>query len=399
MKRAQATTIALLTLVVWAPRAEAKGLVGRWTCNVAGQQAALVFRANGTLVFQGEASRYTLVPGGFRVQDEDGITSYRYRLTGNTLVVQGAEGAYRCTRGGAPARGGAAVPSPAPARGGAAPRAPSPAAPAPRGPVVGARGSAKIGRGMAGNTFWGFKFKPPAGWKFRQDNEGVLLGHDTIAGAIIVFPHYLTGIRAVNAQMQQGLHEKGTSIRPTGAISARGKNMLVTECGGTTEGQSAKGYAIGTLSPYEGGAFILALTTPAKYGAPLRKAAEAIARNMRYFKTNDAKLARIFVGRWANYSGNNQGGTLRNYTFRADGTFGDDRETSYNINTPDSNIGAYGRGGGRARWKVRGGERQGRILLIFPNGNQNHIDYRVHVQRGQTYWREYFFNGRLFRKQ
>jgi len=264
---------------------------------------------------------------------------------------------------------------------------------------VGAKGSAEIGRGTAGNTFWGFKFKPPAGWKFRQDNEGVLLGHDTIAGAIIVFPHYLSGIRAVNAQMQQGLQEKGTSIRPTGAITARGKNMLVTECGGVADGQAVKGIGIGTLSPYEGGAFILAVTTPAKFGPPLRKAAEAIARNMRYFKTNDAKLARIFVGRWASYSGNNQGGTLRNYTFNADGTFTDDRETSYNINTPDSNIGAYGRGGGRARWKVRGGERQGRILLIFPNGNQNHIDYRVHVERGQTYWREYRFNGRLFRKQ
>jgi hypothetical protein len=264
---------------------------------------------------------------------------------------------------------------------------------------VEAKGGNRNARGMAGNTFWGFKFRPPAGWKFRQDSQGVLLGHDTIAGAILVFPHHLTSVAAVKAQMRKGLHEKGTSIRPTGAITSRGKRMLAVECGGTTGGHPARGHAIGTLSPHGGGAFIIALTTPAKYGAPLRKAARAVARNMRYIKTGGAKIARIFVGRWANYSGGSGGGTLRNYTFRADGTFSDSRETSYNINTPDSNIGAHGKGGKRARWKVRGGERQGRILLFFPNGNHGHIDYRVHVRRGKTYWREYFFNGRLFRKQ
>ena len=278
-------------------------------------------------------------------------------------------------------------------------RARTPSPPAPKGPVVGARGSSKIARGMAGNTYWGFKFRPPKGWKFQQDSKGVLLGHVTIAGVFLVIPHYLTCLRAVRTQMKQGLHEQGTSIRPTGAITARGKNMLAVECGGVTQGQTAKGRAIGTLSPYGGGAFIIAVTTPAKYGAPIRNAATAIARRMRYFKTGSAKLARIFVGRWANYSGGSGGGTLRNYTFRANGTFSDDRETSYNINTPDSNIGAFGKGGNRARWKVHGGERRGRILLFFPNGNRGHIDYKVHVRRGQTYWREYFFNGRLFRKQ
>jgi hypothetical protein len=262
-----------------------------------------------------------------------------------------------------------------------------------------ARGRGKPARGMAGSEYWGFKFKPPAGWKFRQDNKGVLLGHDTIAGMILVFPHYLNNMAAVKAQMRKGLHEQGTSIRPTGPITARGKRMLEVEGGGVTGGQKARCHAIGTLSPHGGGAFIIALTTPAKYGAPLRKAARAVARNMRYVKTGGAKIARIFVGRWANYSGGSGGGTLRNYTFFADGTFSDNRETSHNINTPGGNIGALGKGGNRARWKARGGERQGRILLFFPNGNQGHIDYRVHVSRGRTYWREYYFNGRLFRKQ
>lgn len=262
-----------------------------------------------------------------------------------------------------------------------------------------ARESSKIGRGMAGNAYWGFKFKPPAGWKFRQDSKGVLLGHDSIAGVILVFPHYLTSMAAVRAQMGKGLHEQGTSLRPTGKITAMGKNKLVVECGGVAQGEQARGRAIGTLSPHGGGAFIIAVTTPQKYGAPIRNAAQAIARNLRYFKTGGAKIARIFVGMWAHYSGGSGGGTLRNYRFYADGTFSDDRETSYNINTPGSNIGAHGRGSNRARWKVRGNNRQGRILLFFPNGNQGHIDYRVHISRGRTYWREYIFNGRLFRKQ
>jgi hypothetical protein len=36
---------------------------------------------------------------------------------------------------------------------------------------------------------WGFSFSLPAGWKVQKDANGAIMGHDTIAGMILVFPH------------------------------------------------------------------------------------------------------------------------------------------------------------------------------------------------------------------
>jgi hypothetical protein len=111
------------------------------------------------------------------------------------------------------------------------------------------------------------------------------------------------------------------------------------------------------------------------------------------------------VGRWASYSGSSGGGTLTNWTFYPDGTFEDASETSYSteyssdgMGLPDTHVGAVGTSSNRAQWTVRGGEREGQIIITYPNGNERYIDYAVHVSGGQTYWREYFFNQSLFRK-
>jgi hypothetical protein len=374
--------------------ASVSGLLGRWQCQSYGETIPLIFESQSRMVFDGEASNYTLVPGAIRVQEDYGFIDYGYALDGNTLLISFPGGMIlQCMREPS-AQEKTAKPLPQVSR---------PAESTP--PPAKSSGSPEVAPGEIGDPNWGFKFRAPKGWKFNKDHNGAILGHDTIAGMIIVFPHHQTSLQAVAQQMQEGLVEEEIYLMPSAQLQQKGNNTIWGDCSGTWQGQQARGRGFGTLSPYGGGAFILAITTPEKFGSEIAGAAEAIANSMQYFEVDVSNLTRIFIGRWASYSGSSGGGTLINYTFYPDGTFEDASETSYStdyssdgMGLPDTNLGALGTSTNRARWTVRGGEREGQIIIVYPNGNERFIDYAVHVQRGETYWREYFFNRRLFRK-
>jgi len=374
--------------------ASVSGLLGRWQCQSYGETIPLIFESQNRMVFDGEAADYTLVPGAIRVEEDYGFVDYGYALEGNTLLLSFPGGMIlQCMRE-ASAQEKTAKPVPQESR---------PAQSTP--PPVQSSGSSEVAAGEVGDPSWGFKFRVPQGWKFNKDYNGAIFGHDTIAGMILVFPHYQTNLQAIAQQMQEGLVEEEIYLMPSAQLQHKGNNILWGDCSGTWQGQQARGRGFGTLSPYGGGAFVLAVTTPEKFGTDISGAAEAIASGMQYFKVDVSHLTRIFVGRWASYSGSSGGGTLINWTFYPDGTFEDASETSYStdyssdgMGLPDTNLGALGTSSNRARWTVRGGEREGQIIIVYPNGSEKFIDYSVHVQRGETYWREYFFNRRLFRK-
>lgn len=382
------------------PSLASNPLLGCWQCRTQAGAVLLEFRSENLLLFAGEPARYLLVPGALRVEEAYGLVDYPYQLSGDRLLILFPDGQrVQCTRSSAPsapAPGISSAPSVPP---------PNPTAPPPSSPNQ-AQNSPSVLQGEAGDPTWGFAFKPPGGWKYRQDHTGVLLGHDTVAGMILVFPHEIDNPQALARQMREGIVEQGARLLPSGDLSPMGGSLIQGGYSGIFQGEQVQALGIGTLSPHGGGAYVLALTTPEKFGREISQAAESIAQGIRYFKPDTSRLVKIFAGRWASYSGSSGGGTLRNYTFHPNGVFEDASETSYSgeyssegWGTPDSSYGAVGSSSQRARWTVRGGERRGQIHIRYPNGNEDYLEYQVHVERGQTYWREYLFNGRLFQKQ
>lgn len=368
------------------PSEAADHLLGSWQCRSGTQALSLEFQSENLLIFQGEPAGYVLMPGAIRVQQGSGVVDYPYTLQGKALSIRFPDGqVITCAR----------VVS-AKEKTEDLTDAPAPLTQEPK----------EIPEGEAGDPSWGFSFSPPKGWKFRKDPNNVLLGHDIIAGMIVVFPHQVSGMQALAQQMQEGLVEQGVFLKLSSQLSQKGNSLLSGEYTGTVQGQKARGHGIGTLSPHGGGAYILAVTTPERFGKEIAEAAIAIAESMRYFKVDVSHLMRIFVGRWASYSGISGGGTLTNYTFYPDGSFLEEGETSYSSEysssgwtMPDSYAAAVGTDSRRARWTVRGSERQGQIIITSPGGAEGVIDYQVYVEKGQTYWREYLFNGTHFRKQ
>jgi tRNA A-37 threonylcarbamoyl transferase component Bud32 len=384
------------------------GLMGSWQGPMELAFAPLIFESEDTLLFDGERSRYTLLPGVIRIQDEFGTEDYPYELRGDTLVLTFPEGLQlQFTRmGGSPVQqssgGGnqqfevATSPQPKPT---AAPVS-QPAAPQPATAPATA-GSANISTGEIGDPNWGFKFKAPTGWKFQKSAEAVLLGHDTIAGAIVVIPHIASSFQEVQANMRNGLVEGTTQLYPTGAIQSLTSTAVAGEYSGTSEGAQVKARGIGTFSPHGGGAYIIGLTTPEKYGTQLISATDSVAKSMQYFPVDISELVRHFSGEWVHLTPN----TITSVTLASNGDYIEDYEASYGGQFTDAggfdagNWGAAGQESSRARWTVRGTLREGILIITYPNGNQNTITYQVYVSRGETYWREYLFDGVHYRKQ
>ena len=86
---------------------------------------------------------------------------------------------------------------------------------------------------QVGNPNWGFSFNVPPGWLFQQTEEGVILGHNTIAG------------------MQGGIIDEGLELYLTGSLKTLSKGILAGEYQGTFQFQQVRARCFGTLSPYK----------------------------------------------------------------------------------------------------------------------------------------------------
>ena len=106
-------------------------------------------------------------------------------------------------------------------------------------------------------------------------------------------------------------------------------------------------------------------------------------------------------GTWVNMTKN----TETKVTLSPDGGYYENYEASYSGGSSDSYgnqdmaWGTAGQQQAQGQWRVQGTAEQGVITLIFNDGSTREIQYRVHVENGETYWSEYWFNGDLYGKQ
>jgi hypothetical protein len=256
-------------------------------------------------------------------------------------------------------------------------------------------------KGEVGNPQWGFAFSPPKGWKYKHTDEGVLLGHDTVPGMIVVFPHTSASLQEVKTSMEEGLIEEGITMNLVGQLRRLGSNAFSGEYQGMWEGQQARGRGFGTCSPYGGGAMIVAVTTPDKYGPKLSGPAEQITRGMRYFKVEVSDLMKHFAGYWWYYSGTSSLSHENIIHLAPDGSYRDRREDSADV----SNLDQYGnvtsqylgnaQDRNRGRWMVRGTKFEGVIHVTRSDGSSFDLEYRVKPSNNQKFG-EYYFNGKLY---
>lgn len=266
---------------------------------------------------------------------------------------------------------------------------------------AGTQGNSNIGQGEVGDPSWGFKFTPPAGWVHQQTGEEVILGHNTIAGMILVIPHMSENMQQMQQEMMQGLQEGGSYLSLSGALENTNQNVLSGDYAGSMDGTQVKARGFGILSPNGGGAYLIAVSTPEGLSDDLLGAAESITRNIQYFKVDVSDLARHFAGTWSHFTTN----TSTWMTFHPDGNYSDEYEASYSGNLTDGagtqtgNWGTAGQDSGKGRWTVRGTKDAGTIIVRKANGEEIYYEYRVLIEKGRKYYANYYFNGDFYMKK
>jgi hypothetical protein len=337
----------------------------------------------GALVYQGQEYPVQATATGGRLQGTFSVGGQAYAfeatLQGDDLALVSDGNTYRLRR-----EAGAAGP--------ANPLSRPEAMPAPAAPRTGAPTATAPGVGEVSDASWGFTFTPPAGWKHQKSYEGAMLGHDQIAGLILVIPHQASSLQEVVGEMQKGMSEEGMYLAPAGQISQRGNSILTGEYTGNVQGEQTRARGFGTLSPYGGGAYVIAVTTPQMYGSDLQGAAEAIVSSLRYVPVDVTALAENFVGTWVYISSG--GSTLKNLIFSPNGSFEWIGETSFVYQTPTDVTEGYGKHPeSRGRWTVRGSKDQGVITLMLPNGEERYVEYRAESPGRHN---RYYFDGTVY---
>ena len=250
-----------------------------------------------------------------------------------------------------------------------------------------------------GGASWGFKFVPPEGWVSQVTSDYILLGHNSIAGLIIIMPHQAQSIAQMQMEMKEGLQEEGTNLQLTGSISTLKENSLIGNYEGYLDGTVAKAKCIGVLSPGGGGAYIIAASTPEMYSEGLVNAAKEVAGNMTFIKMGTTELVNHLAGKWTTFTTN----TSTDIYLYPNGIYSEYYEASYSGGFEDSgtntgNWGANNQSNDTGKWTVRGSIEKGTIVIDMQNGEQYTIEYHVHVENGHTYYGEYWFNGSLYSK-
>jgi hypothetical protein len=246
------------------------------------------------------------------------------------------------------------------------------------------------------NDMWGFSVNIPKHWTYEQNSEGIFLGHNTIAGMIMLYPHEIKNKQELKALMHQGLDEDDGYLRLEGSLKKYGKRGYMGMYRGLFQMQEVIAKAYGSLSPYGGGAIIIAMSTPQAFSKQLNSAAMAMMKSLRYKKGDTTNLMKKFVGKWTTMTRYSE---THIYLF-ANGTYSNNYSASYG--NSDTSVGTTWGGANESqnsgRWCVKGTLKQGKIIMTESNGQRYEYPYHVHVENGQTFWNEYYFGDTLYFK-
>ncbi len=298
------------------------------------------------------------------------------------------------------------LPPAVPSAAGAKPRGQSqaPAAPRPANPVPApvAPPQPPGGGNAVSVPELGCSFAIPAGWNGQKQGEAIYLTSTSHKGFIVVQRHNYNSLQQMANEAGQGIVDQSTNTKlmPVSPLQPFGKNGLVAEFSGTAQGQKARTFAIGLLSPQGGGVTIMAATEEASYSSDYSDLVLAIAGSLSFMPggasggpqmagpqgggATDTSLMSYFAGEWYSYSSGSTisggAGTERTMTLCPDGLYRDSSEFS----ASGGGWGAANAQSGWGRWTIQGDKSQGMIFVTYPNGRSRQIPYRVVSKQEQT---------------
>ncbi len=126
---------------------------------------------------------------------------------------------------------------------------------------------------------YGLTLPLPAGFQGKQFPAGFVFGHPDITGLLLLLFHRNKSLEALKTDMYAGFFdESGFNIQVDGHLQDISDSMVIANYTGTADNQPAVGFGIGLLSPYGGGALLIAIAKEHLFGDEHMDAAEDLAK-------------------------------------------------------------------------------------------------------------------------
>lgn len=250
----------------------------------------------------------------------------------------------------------------------------------------------------------GLKATIPRGWDGQKIQGILVLQNPAVQGIIIVINQAGWTEEQMRAEMQNDIRDPSMVLSPVGEITERGTDVLSITYEGTVNGAPA--VATGFCKYIEGAGVVIvaAIASRGQSSLQLEDAASSLVQSITttFQPETEADLASFFAGTWVRISLNSTSRMILN----PDGTYTDDSESTYSGKFRNETYGVQtgywgvaGQNRVAGQWIARGTKQRGVLVLIAPDGKQQSFNFTVHVEKGKTYWNEYYIGGNLYSKQ
>lgn len=238
---------------------------------------------------------------------------------------------------------------------------------------------------VVSDPMYGYSFSVPQTWKYVKNGDNIILGHDVIAGIILIYTHASQTESEMAKEMALGIQEDANYLNIINNTTPQKKQSFYTaEYKGMMDGGEVKATGYGILSPYGGGLYILAIASTEVFSNDLKNAAENLVLSAKFSKPQISEVMRIMSGNWTTITKN----TTTKICFCLNGSYTEYYESAYS----GSGWGTANSDNKQGRWTIQGNRESGRIDIEMNSGKQVYYDYSIYNQNGG----EYLFNNTLY---
>ena len=134
---------------------------------------------------------------------------------------------------------------------------------------------------------FGVEFNAPEGWQYQKNEMGYVMGHNSIAGVILITSSPYKTLAEMKQGAYQGIQEEGgTLLQLKGDPVAFGNNGLAGNYHGTLNWEQVTAYAIGLVSPMGGTSVsCMIITTPDLFTENHKSTLASLANSFTFFKS------------------------------------------------------------------------------------------------------------------
>lgn len=271
-----------------------------------------------------------------------------------------------------------------------------------------AAASAQTLSGPQPDSGYGFSYTIPEGWVGAASSEGVMIGHATVPGMVLLAPKRHSDKAALKRTFAEPTDDGASTLAAVAPPQILADGSVRVEQRGTVEGMPVKVLAIAKLNPHGGNtANLMALAPADGFSAELEQALMAVHRSVRYTPVAtqpgnagadgpvDAQWKQRLTGARLTYmdSYNSpaaiEGGIGGGYSIHRridlcpEGHFKTDGSTSHTFSGAEVSAVGSGSSAGEGRWSAVRGADGALLRLRFNDGRT--VEYRLSWQEGKTY--------------